>query len=93
MVGSAAPFTRNRRSASTSITTNDRDPFGCGSRFLFLEVEDEFSKLDLSMLSHEVAQAGGDPAAGLNAWLATSSPDSDWESLLAVREMLRTSSR
>lgn len=78
---------------SKSINTNYRYPFRCGSRLLFLEVEDEFSKLDLSTLSHEIARTGGDPATVIDTWLVTSSPDSNWESLLAVLEIVGTSSR
>ncbi|MGR9327442.1 hypothetical protein ACU8OT_29290 (plasmid) [Rhizobium leguminosarum] len=60
---------------------------------MFLDAEDEFSELDLSTLGKEIAQSGGDPAVGINAWLAKCSPDSDWESLLAVQDILRSPSR
>ncbi|PWI54413.1 hypothetical protein B5K03_09515 [Rhizobium phaseoli] len=60
---------------------------------MFLHADDEFPQLDLSTLSDAIAQAGGDPAAGINAWLAAYSSDSGWESLLAVRDILRSNSR
>jgi len=53
--------------------------------------KDNFARLDPLKLGTELANAGGDAAKGIDAWLNACTPDVDWQQLLANRELLRFS--
>lgn len=51
--------------------------------------KNEFARLDPFNLGAELANAGGNAAKGIDAWLNVCTPDVDWRQLMVKRELFR----